>query len=91
MIQDIVSLLSFAVSNGIGMAGFMFDKTGMWPLVFAGISVVLITRFILGPILGFTGSGASDVVSHARSDFSKARNKRNYDKRVEQAKQYKKG
>ena len=72
MIQDIVSLLSYAVSNAIGMAGFLFDKTGTWSLVFAGISVVLISRFILGPILGFTATGASDM---ARSVRSKSKNK----------------
>lgn len=63
MIQQIISFLSRATSNAANMAAYMFDQTGTWGIVFAGISIVLISRFILGPILGFSYVGVSDTAS----------------------------
>lgn len=63
MITDIVNLLRTATSKAMSMTVWMFDKTGTWGLVFAGISIVLITRFILGPVLGFSYVGSSDCAS----------------------------
>lgn len=68
MISDIVNLLRTATTQVTNMTVWIYNKTGTWPLVFAGISMLLISRFILGPILGFTVSGASDMVKfHRRS------------------------
>lgn len=66
MVEQIVAFLTEAVSRAATLSAFVYNKTGTWPLVFAGISIVLITRFLLGPILGITMSGASDMVRKAR-------------------------
>ncbi len=66
MITDIVNLLRIAASWAMSMTIYLFNRTGTWSLVFAGISIVLISRFLLGPILGFTASGASDMVKSRR-------------------------
>lgn len=62
MINDIINLLRSATTSAMSMANFLFDRTRTWSLVFAAISIVLISRFLLGPLLGFTASGASDMV-----------------------------
>lgn len=71
MIDQIVDFLTSAVTAGVNLSGQLFNATGTWSLVFAGFSIILISRFILGPILGFTVSGASDVVRSKKSSSSK--------------------
>lgn len=66
MIDQIVSLLRRINEAVISYVGTIFNATGTWPLVFAAFSIIMISRFILGPILGFTASGASDVVKSRR-------------------------
>lgn len=66
MIAEIVDFLRTATSSVMSMTIFLFSRTRTWSLVFAGISIVLISRFILGPVLGFTASGASDMVKSRR-------------------------
>lgn len=90
MIDQIVSLLRSVNAAVVSFAATLFNATGTWSLVFAGFSVVMISRFILGPILGFTGSGASDVVSGGVSEIRKGHTKRQNHKYVEQARYYKK-
>lgn len=63
MIDDIVYILTNCANVAIVIADRIFTATGMWSLVFAGFSVVMICRFILGPILGFSYVGASDTSS----------------------------
>lgn len=72
MIDQIVGFISQAAAAAVNLAINMFDSMGMWGIVFAGISVILICKFLLGPLLGFTASGASDM---ARSVRSKSKNK----------------
>lgn len=66
MLQDIVGFLASCVYMASTFAELLFERTGTWPLVFAAISIVLISRFLLGPVLGFTASGASDMVKSRR-------------------------
>lgn len=71
MIDQIVDFLTSAVSAGVNLSGQLFNATGTWPLVFAGFSIIMISRFILGPILGFTFSGSSDLASSKKKSSSK--------------------
>ena len=70
MINSIVNFMSNVTTSAVNFAMNLFDQTGTWSLVFAGISVILICRFLLGPILGFTVTGASDMVSSKISQKS---------------------
>lgn len=64
MVDQIVAFISQAAAAAVNLAISMFDSMGMWGIVFAGISTILICRFILGPILGVSFSaGASDTAS----------------------------
>ena len=64
MVEQIVAFISQAAAAAVNVAITMFDRMGMWSIVFAGISVLLICRFILGPVLGVSFStGASDMSS----------------------------
>ncbi len=81
MVTDIVNFLSSAVSSAMSMTNFIFHRLQMWPLVFSAISIVLITKFILAPILGFVASGASDTVksagAYARNSVKLSKARRN--------------
>lgn len=66
MVETIIQLLANISQAGINLAIKVYDATDTWQLVFAGISILLICRFILGPILGFTMSGASDIVRRSK-------------------------
>lgn len=90
MITEIINFLRTATSSVMSMTIYLFNRTGTWSLVFAGISIVLISRFILGPLLGFSGSGASDVVSGGISEIRKGHTVRQNHKYVESARYHKK-
>ena len=71
MIEFVVNFLKLISQFSVEFVAFILDATDTWPLLFGAISIVLITRYILGPILGFTFSGASDMVKSRRSKSSK--------------------
>lgn len=58
-----MQFLANCVQAGVNIATTIYNSTDTWQLVFAGISIILISRFILGPIMGFTVTGASDLAS----------------------------
>lgn len=65
MVNEIVALLATASAQAMSLASYMFFKTGTWGLVFSGISMLMITRYLLSPLIGYGHSGASDKVKKA--------------------------
>lgn len=66
IIQEAVDFVMLAVMFAMDIFHDAIFAVDGWGLIFAGISMILISRFLLGPIVGFTGSGASDIVRRSK-------------------------
>lgn len=69
MIQNVVQLIADGVSAASNFMIETFNATGTFSLVIASITVVIIMRYVVGPITGFRGfpdgpisAGSSDTV-----------------------------
>lgn len=74
MVADIFSnILGQAFQFGLSFLDSIFDATGMWPIYLGGLSIILILRFIVLPML--MSSAQADGNEYSREQLEEAYNK----------------
>lgn len=72
MWNSVFSGVSSAVVSAWQWFDTLFDSiAGSWPFVEVTIVIFLISRFVLGPLIGFNGAGKSDSVKAKKKSSSK--------------------
>lgn len=81
MWDSVVSIIVTAVS--VVFTWFdelMVSIPGSWTSIFTIIVIMILSRFLLGPLIGVTFAGGSDRVASGISSLHKARKKAVYEK-----------